>query len=86
MVDAIAGLLDGPRARGAFVLRSMLAPPWALRIEDRAPLTLVALVRGRAHVRADDGLGGNCARETSPSCAVPMPTRWPTTPTLPRRW
>ena len=56
-MDAIAGLLDGPRARGAFVLRSMLAPPWALRIEDRAPLTLVALVRGRAHVRADDGPG-----------------------------
>jgi AraC-like DNA-binding protein len=54
-MDAIAGLLDGPRARGAFVLRSLLTPPWALRIEDRAPLTLVALVSGRAHVLPDDG-------------------------------
>ena len=54
-MDAIAGLLDGPRARGAFVLRSLLAPPWALRIEDRAPMTLVALVSGRAHVLPDDG-------------------------------
>jgi AraC-like DNA-binding protein len=61
-MDAIAGLLDGPRARGAFVLRSMLAPPWALRIEDRAPLTLVALIRGRAHVVTDDG----SARELRP--------------------
>lgn len=42
-------------ARGAFVLRSLLSPPWALRIEDRAPLTLVVMVRGHAHVLADDG-------------------------------
>ncbi len=54
-MDAVAGLLDGPRARGAFVLRSLLAPPWSMRIEDRAPLTLVAVVRGRAHVACDGG-------------------------------
>ena len=47
-VSALAGLLDGPRARGAFLLRSILDPPWSLRIQDRAPLTLVALVRGEA--------------------------------------
>ncbi|WP_433269852.1 AraC family transcriptional regulator [Actinosynnema sp. CS-041913] len=45
-MDALAGLLDGPRARGAFLLRTVLDPPWALRIEDRAPLSVVALVRG----------------------------------------
>ena len=54
-MDAVADLLDGPRARGAFVLRSLLAPPWSMRIEDRAPLTLVAVVRGRAHVACDGG-------------------------------
>jgi AraC-like DNA-binding protein len=54
-MDSIAGLLDGPRARGAFLLRSVLAPPWSLRIEDEAPLTLVALVRGRATIHPDDG-------------------------------
>lgn len=47
-MDAIAGLLDGPRARGAFLLRSLLDPPWAMRIEDRAPLCLVAITRGAA--------------------------------------
>lgn len=33
----------------------MLDPPFALRIEDRAPLTVVALVRGTAWVAPDDG-------------------------------
>jgi AraC-like DNA-binding protein len=49
-VDALAGLLDGPRARGAFLLRSILTPPWSLRIQDEAPLTLVAIIRGEAWV------------------------------------
>ena len=54
-MDAVTALLDGPRARGAFLLRSVLDPPWALRIQDEAPLTLVAIVRGEAWVLADDG-------------------------------
>jgi len=54
-VDALVDLLDGPRARGAFVKRAVLEPPWSLRIEDRAPLTLVALVKGAAWVVHDDG-------------------------------
>ena len=54
-MDAVAGLLDGPRARGAFLLRSTLDPPWSLRIEDEAPLTLIAIVRGRACVVPDGG-------------------------------
>ncbi len=49
-MDAIAGLLDGPRARGAFLLRSSLNPPWSLRIMDEAPLTLIAVVQGHAWV------------------------------------
>jgi len=47
-MDALAGLLDGPRARGAFLLRSVLDPPWSLRVADEAPLTLVAVVAGSA--------------------------------------
>jgi AraC-like DNA-binding protein len=47
-MDAVAGLLDGPRAREAFVLRTSMNPPWSLRIADQAPLTLVALARGHA--------------------------------------
>jgi len=49
-MDALAGLLDGPRARGAFLLRSSMDPPWSLRIQDEAPLTLVAVVRGQAWI------------------------------------
>jgi AraC-like DNA-binding protein len=48
VVDAIAGLLDGPRARGAFLLRSSMDPPWSVRIQDEAPLTVLAVVRGEA--------------------------------------
>ena len=54
-MDPLAALLDGPRAHGAFLLRSVLTPPWSLRIEDRAPLTLVAIVRGEAWIVPDDG-------------------------------
>jgi AraC-like DNA-binding protein len=54
-MDAVAGLLDGPRAREAFLLRSSMDPPWSLRIEDEAPLTVMAMVRGDAWVITDDG-------------------------------
>jgi len=54
-VDSIAGLLDGPRAREAFLLRSLLDPPFSMRIQDEAPLTLVAMVRGSAWVLPDVG-------------------------------
>jgi AraC-like DNA-binding protein len=54
-MDAVAGLLDGPRAREAFLLRSTLDPPWSLRIEDEAPLTVLAMVRGEAWALPDDG-------------------------------
>jgi AraC-like DNA-binding protein len=53
-MDALAGLLDGPRAQGAFLLRAVFAPPWSMRIEDRAPLTLMAVLAGEAWVRPAD--------------------------------
>jgi AraC-like DNA-binding protein len=54
-MDSIAGLLDGPRARDAFLLRSSMDPPWSIRVQDQAPLTLVAMVRGEAWVIPDGG-------------------------------
>ncbi|MGI5243660.1 AraC family transcriptional regulator [Dactylosporangium sp. CA-139066] len=54
-MDALTGLLDQPRARGAFLLRSMLTPPWSLRIEDEAPLSVVTMARGEALVVPDNG-------------------------------
>jgi AraC-like DNA-binding protein len=53
-MDAVAGLLDGPRARGAFLLRSQLDPPWSMRIADEAPLCLIAITRGEAWLIPDD--------------------------------
>lgn len=54
-MDALTALLDGPRARGAFLLRSVLTPPWSLRIRDEAALALVAMVRGEAAYIPDGG-------------------------------
>jgi hypothetical protein len=54
-MNAVAGLLDGPRAREAFLLRSRLDPPWAFRVADEAPLTVVALARGVAWVLPEHG-------------------------------
>jgi AraC-like DNA-binding protein len=52
-MDALSSVLSGPAARGAFLLRCSLDPPWALRIEDEAPISVVAMVRGHAYVCPD---------------------------------
>jgi AraC-like DNA-binding protein len=57
-MDAVAGLLDGPRARGAFLLRSQLDPPWSMRIADEAPLCLIAVTQGDAWLLPEDGPAG----------------------------
>jgi len=49
-MDAVAGLLDGPRAREAFLLRSSMDPPWSLHIQDEAPLAIAAVVKGQAWI------------------------------------
>jgi len=54
-MDDLAALLDGPRARGAFLLRCLLDPPWSVRLEDEAPLSLTAVVRGHLWLMPDDG-------------------------------
>ncbi|WP_191971351.1 AraC family transcriptional regulator [Streptomyces luteolifulvus] len=53
--DPLAGLLEGPRARGAFMIRACFDPPWSVRIEDRAPLTVMLMVRGDAWITPDTG-------------------------------
>ena len=52
-MDAVCSLFHGARAHGAFLMRSSMDPPWSLRIEDEAPLTLAAVVRGSAWVIPD---------------------------------
>ena len=52
-MDALGALLTGPRARGAFLLRSVFDPPWAIRIQDEAPLTVLTMVRGEGWIVPD---------------------------------
>lgn len=52
-VDGLAALLAGTRARGAFLLRCQLEPPFSLRLEDGSPLSLVVVERGPVWVQAD---------------------------------
>ncbi|MFJ6940050.1 AraC family transcriptional regulator [Streptomyces sp. NPDC101132] len=54
-MDTLAGLLDGPKARGAFLLKAVFNPSWSIRIEDRAPLSVFTLLHGDAWVLADGG-------------------------------
>ena len=49
-MDVLASLLDGPRARDAFIIRTHMATPWALRIEDQAALTLVIVLHGASRI------------------------------------
>jgi AraC-like DNA-binding protein len=54
-MDALAGLLDGPRARGAFLLRVVMAAPWSITVEDESPLTLIVVARGSAVLTGSAG-------------------------------
>ncbi len=53
-MDAIANLLEGTRARGAFALRCAMSPPWGLRILAESPATLIAAVEGDLWVAPDN--------------------------------
>ncbi|MFQ5525177.1 MAG: AraC family transcriptional regulator [Thermoanaerobaculia bacterium] len=54
-MDPLVGLLDGPRARGAFALRCVMSPPWSLRVLAESPLTLIAVVTGEVWIVHDSG-------------------------------
>lgn len=54
-MDALTGLIRGPRAQSAFLLHVSFDPPWSLRIEDEAPLTLIAITHGEAWITPADG-------------------------------
>jgi AraC-like DNA-binding protein len=53
-MDRMSALLDGPRARGAFIVRCLLQPPWAIHVRDEAPLTIVAVLRGHAWITQNE--------------------------------
>jgi AraC-like DNA-binding protein len=53
-MDALTALLEGPRADQAHLLRAVMARPWAIAIEDEAPLALVAVTHGDVWLRRGD--------------------------------
>lgn len=54
-MDKLDGLLAGPRARSAFLLKAVFDPPWSVRSEDRAPLTVVIVLRGKTVLSRSGG-------------------------------
>ncbi|MCK1794639.1 AraC family transcriptional regulator [Streptomyces sp. XM4193] len=54
-MDPLTALLDAPRASGAFLLRVTMSPPWSVRVQDEAPLAVVAVTGGRACYAPDVG-------------------------------
>lgn len=55
LMDALTGLLDGPRAHGAFLLKAVFTPPWSIRVEDEAPLSIIVQLRGTAVFTGSQG-------------------------------
>ena len=84
-VDPLSSLIDAPRGRGAFLLRVPMARPWCLRVRDEAPLTVVAVTRGRGvlHPRARPA-GAARASATCCWCAAPRRTTSATCPAASR--
>ena len=82
-MDAFGGLLSGPRAHGAFALRTIMDPPWSVRVEDRAPLSLAAIVRGDAWVLPDDGAPTRLAPGDLALMRGPDPYTFADSPTTP---
>ncbi|MFI6876370.1 AraC family transcriptional regulator [Streptomyces sp. NPDC050400] len=54
-MDVLGGLLEGPRARGAFMIRACFDLPWSVRIADEAPVTVMIMVKGDAWLLPEGG-------------------------------
>jgi AraC-like DNA-binding protein len=69
-MDALTDLLDGPRARGAFLLRATMGSPWCVHCADEAPLSLVAMVSEHAWVIPGDGTGAAAGKAAGKAVRV----------------
>lgn len=54
-VDPLSALLSGIRAEGSVVSHAVLEAPWTIRFADRAPLTMVSVLRGGGILLLPDG-------------------------------
>jgi AraC-like DNA-binding protein len=53
MPDMLSTLLEDVRPRGALFDRSFMRPPWSLRFDEQAPLTLATLLAGDGWITPD---------------------------------
>ncbi|WP_212762045.1 AraC family transcriptional regulator [Nocardia uniformis] len=54
-MDPVSSLLNGIRAEGSAVSHAVLKAPWTIRFADRAPLTMVTVLRGGGTLVLSDG-------------------------------
>lgn len=54
-MDPVSSLLNGIRADGSAVSHAVLKAPWTIRFADRAPLTMVTVLRGGGVLVLSDG-------------------------------
>ncbi|MGW4364440.1 AraC family transcriptional regulator [Nocardia takedensis] len=54
-MDPLSYVLSGIRAEGSMIGRAVLRAPWTIRFVDRAPLTMVTVLRGGGTLILDDG-------------------------------
>lgn len=55
VVDPLSSLLGGIRAEGSVVSHAVLEAPWTIRFADRAPLTMISVLRGAGMLILSDG-------------------------------
>lgn len=67
------------------MIRACFDPPWAVRVEDRAPLTVMLMVRGEGLVLPDEGEGVRLRAGDLAIARGPAPTPAPTPPARIRR-
>ncbi|NUS44737.1 MAG: AraC family transcriptional regulator, partial [Mycobacteriaceae bacterium] len=54
-MDPLSDLLGGIRAEGSVIAQPALAAPWSIRFTDRAPLTMISVMRGGGVLVLPDG-------------------------------
>lgn len=52
-MDPLTHMLDGPRARSAFLLRAVMRAPWQIEVRDEAALTVVLVTGAPVTLHAD---------------------------------
>ncbi|WP_416565510.1 AraC family transcriptional regulator [Nocardia testacea] len=55
-MDPLSTLLSGIRAEGAVLTNAVLEAPWSIRFADRAPLTMITVLRGGGALLLPDGI------------------------------